>query len=155
MLSRFEKFTYDINEIDLHWHRIASAEMKPYGLKGGTSIYFTKLYSYPDGLTAAELGTMCGRDKADVSRDIAHLEKAGLVQRVSRGGRSYRAPIVLTDKGRELTAEIIRKAELAVSCVGEALTEQEREIFYTALDKITINLQRLSEAGLPAANKGE
>lgn len=145
MLSRFEKFTYDINEIDLHWHRIASAEMKEFGLKGGTTIYFTKLYNHPEGLTAAELGTMCGRDKADVSRDIAHLERAGLISR----GRGYRAPITLTEHGRELTDVIIRKAEAAVAIVGSALTDAEREIFYTALDKITANLQALSESGLP------
>lgn len=149
MLSRFEKFTYDINEIDLHWHRIASAEMKRYNLKGGTALYFTKLYKNPEGLTAAELGAVCGRDKADVSRDIGNLEKAGLVARLSAGGRGYRAPIVLTEQGQEITQIIIRKASMAVEQVGQCLSDEEREIFYRALDKITANIQLLSENGLP------
>lgn len=151
MLSRFEKFTYDINEIDLHWHRIASAEMKGFGLKGGTTIYFTKLYTHPEGLTAAELGAVCGRDKADVSRDAAQLEKAGLITR----GKGYRARITLTEQGKELTKVIIQKAEAAVRIVGSALTDVEREVFYIALDKITANLQALSETGLPDEAKGE
>lgn len=148
MLSRFERFTYDINEIDLHWHRIASAEMKRFGLKGGAAIYFTKLYNNPDGITAADLAAMCGKDKADVSREMSNLEKAGLVERLSSGNRSYRAPIVLTAQGKEVTKEIIRKASIAVEQVGKCLTEEERNIFYTALDKITANIQAVSENGL-------
>lgn len=149
MLSRFERFTYDINEIDLHWHRIASAEMKRYGLKGGTALYFTKLYQHPEGISAAELGALCGKDKADVSRDISALEKAGLAARLSSGGKSYRAPITLTEQGREMTQIIIRKASIAVEQVGSTLSDEEREVFYRALDKITAGIQTLSENGLP------
>lgn len=154
MLSRFEKFAYDINEISLHWHRIASAEMKSYGLKGGSALYFLKLYGNPDGVTAAELGTMCGRDKADVSREIRALEKAGLVSRLSDGKGIYRAPIVLTDRGRELAEIISRKVSIAVEQVGKSLTDDERTVFYMVLDKITSNIQQLSESGL-IDNKGE
>lgn len=123
MLSRFERFLCSINEIDLYLHRLTAAEMKPYGLKGNVAIYFTQLNSAPDGLTASELCTSCGRDKADVSRDVSMLAKAGLVTR--SGG--YRARIRLTDEGRRITQEIIRKAECAVSLVGQNLTEEERE----------------------------
>ena len=151
MLSRFERFTRDINVIDLNIHRLVADGMKRYGLKGVTAIYFTKLYRRPEGLSAAELGTECGRDKADVSRDMAKLEKAGLVTRRSAGGRGYRAPIVLTAEGRTLAQEIIQTAEAAVAYIGQGLSSGEREVFYGALDKITENLQALSEKGLAAA----
>ena len=149
MLSRFEKFTYDINEIDLYWHRIAAAEMKVYGLKAGTALYFTRLSAHPEGLTAAELAASCGRDKADVSREIAALEQAGFVSRGPDGRRGYRARIVLTERGEALTREVVRKASAAVEQVGSCLTEEERRVFYDALDKITENIRALSESGLP------
>lgn len=148
MLSRFEKFIFNITEIDLYWHRIASNEMKAYGLKGNYAIYFTRLHGCPEGLTAAQLATLCGKDKADVSRDMTALEKAGLVERL-RDRSSYRAPILLTSEGVRLTEEIVRKAELAVDLVGRGLTDHDRECFYRTLDTITANLQTLSETGLP------
>lgn len=150
MLSRFERFIYDITEIDLYWHRLASAEMKEYGLKGNYTIYFTKLFRHPEGLTAAHLASVCGKDKADVSRDIAALERAGFVTRERTGSSTYRAQILLTPKGQQLTTKIIHKAELAVSYVGQTLTDADRDCFYHALDEITIHLQKLSETGLPA-----
>lgn len=148
-MSRFDQFTYCINAIDLHWHRIASAEMKAYGLKGSTAIYFTQLLNNPEGVTASELAAVCGRDKADVSRELALLEKADLVTRAESGKRGYRAPIRLTEKGRELAQEIIRKADMAVEIVGQELSDEERETFYRALEKITQRIQTLSENGLP------
>lgn len=147
MLSRFEKFIIDITEIDLYWHRLASDVMKSFGLKGSYVIYFTKLNGHPGGLTAAELSAECGKDKADVSRDIAALERAGLVERT--GKNAYRAKITLTELGKKYTHEITGKAELAVSCVGETFSESERDCFYRVLDSITENLRKLSETGLP------
>ena len=149
MLSRFETFIYDITEIDLFWHRIANNEMKRYGLKGNYALYFTRLHSNPEGLTAAQLGTLCGKDKADVSRDLPVLEQAGLVEKRCIGGSSYRARIFLTEQGRQLTEEIIRRAETAVMCVGQDLSVPERNCFYRVLDAITENLRALSENGLP------
>lgn len=148
MLSRFEKFICDITQIDLFWHRLAAGEMKRYGLKGNYAIYFVKLRDNPDGITSARLAAVCGKDKADVSRDLAVLEEAGLVYRARSGG-NYRAPVFLTEQGSRLTDEIIRKAQIAVDCVGGELTEADRACFYRVLDAITANLQNLSQTGLP------
>ncbi len=148
MLNRFETFIRCITEIDLYWHRLASSEMKEYGLKGNCAIYFAQLCHAPEGLTPVQLGTACGRDKADVSRDMATLEKAGLVTRVRSGGGTYRARIRLTERGRALTDEIIRKVEQAVCMVGGDLTDAERECFYSVLGRITDRLHTVSESGL-------
>lgn len=149
MLPRFEKFIYDITEIDQYWHRISADVMQQYGLKGSCSIYFVKLHGNPQGLTAAQLGPLCSKDKADVSRDMNVLEKAGYVQRIRSGGSAYRAKILLTPSGMALTEQIIRTAEEAVNLVGHELSDQDRAVFYRVLDIITHNLQALSETGLP------
>lgn len=151
MLSRFEKFICDINQIDLFWHRLSASEMKRYGLKGNYAIYFTRLHSHPEGLTAAQLAALCGKDKADVSRDLPVLEQARFVRRDWIGGSRYRALIFLTAEGNRLTEEIICKAEQAVDFVGSGLSDLEREYFYRVLDLITKNLHTLSETGLPEA----
>lgn len=149
MTERFNRFLCRISQIDLYWHRIASAEMERYGLRGATAIYLTMLLAAPEGLTAAQLSSQCGRDKADVSRDITRLIKAEMVSRIPCEGKTYRAQLVLTETGRQIAREISAKAAYAVDMVGRNLSVQERASFYLALDDIANNLKVLSQQGLP------
>lgn len=145
MIDRFEKFSFALSELSRYWHKIAADEMVEYGLKGPYAVYFTTLYRYPEGLTAAKLGELCSRDKADVSRAVAVLEKKELIV---KEGTHYRACLKLSEEGRALAKQVIGKAEAAVTHGGMGLSETERAIFYTALEKIASNLQKLSEKGL-------
>ena len=149
MIDRFERFSYAISEISRCWHRIAGEEMGQYGLNGSSSVYFTTLYRYPDGITAAQLGELCSRDKADVSRVVGQLARKGLVRKEATGGNLYRARIKLTREGKAVALHVRERAALAVELAGEGLAEAEREIFYSALERITANLQELSKEGLP------
>lgn len=146
MVNRFERFSVAISDISRYWHKIAGEEMEKYGLKGTHSIYLTTLCRYPAGVTAAQLCELCGRDKAEVSRTVAVMEKKGLIR---KEGSSYRARLKLTAEG-ELAAEHVRtRAALAVEHAGNGLTDDQRATFYYALELITNNLQRISEEGLP------
>lgn len=145
MIDRFEKFSAAISEISRYWHKIAADEMERYELKGPYAVYFTTLYRYPEGLTAAKLGEICSRDKADVSRAVAVLEKKELIV---KEGTNYRASLKLTERGREVAALINEKAEAAVSLGGMGLTDAQREIFYRCLERIASNLRELSRKGL-------
>lgn len=150
MLNRFAKFSFSIAEIDRCWHKLAAEEMAKYNLNSPHAVYLNTLFDAdPDGITAAQLGEMCGKNKADVSRMISILEHKGLVQKVAVGKNMYRAKLTLTEEGR-LAAEHVRKrAAVAVELAGSGLTGEEREIFYKALGLITENLQKLSKEGLP------
>ena len=149
MIGRFERFSYAISEISRLWHRIAGEEMGKYGLKGSYSVYFTTLYRFPAGLTAAQLVDLCSRDKADVSRAMALLEKKGLILRGDPEGKAYRAPLTLTEDGRAIAQHINTRAEAAVELASQGLPDEKREIFYEALELITGNLQKLSRDGIP------
>lgn len=150
MIHRFERFSYAISEISRCWHRIAGEEMGQYGLNGSSSVYFTTLYRYPQGITAAQLGELCSRDKADVSRTMSLWEKKGIVV---RQGRSYRARLTLTPEGMAVAEHINAKASAAVELASRGLPEEKRAIFYEALELITANLQMLSKDGLPSGGK--
>ena len=149
MIGRFERFSYSISEISRLWHRIAGEEMKKYDLKGSYSVYFTTLYRFPAGLTAAQMVDLCSRDKADVSRAMSLLESKGLVCRIDPDGKTYRAPLALTDQGREIAQHINARAKAAVELASIGLPDEKREIFYEALELITTNLQKLSRDGIP------
>lgn len=149
MERRFDHFSYDIAEISKYWHKIATDEMERYELKGSYAVYFTTLYHDVEGLTAAQLCEKCSRDKADVSRAMAILEKRGLVCKETTGNNQYRARIRLTEAGRAAAEAIDERARLAAEYGGRGLSDEQREAFYAALDLIVTNLQDLGRDGLP------
>ena len=148
MVDRFERFTYAIVEINRYWHKIAADEMSKYGLKGPFAHYLITLYRYPDGVTSVQLGELCDKNKADVSRALAILEEKGLAVRETQNNSYYRAKIKLTAKGRAAAEQVQQIAERAVGIGGKGLTDEQRQIFYEALERITANLRQLTLNGL-------
>ena len=150
MLNRFAKFSFSISEIDRCWHKLAAEEMAKYDLNGSHAVYLNALYdAEQEGITAAQLSELCGKNKADVSRMVAILESKGLVKKQAVGDNMYRARLVLTQEGRNAAEQVRERAALAVELAGSGLSEEERENFYKALELITVNLQRLSKEGIP------
>lgn len=149
MLNRFARFSLAIAEIDRCWHKLAAEEMAKYDLNSPHAVYLNTLYQYEEGITAAKLGELCGKNKGDVSRMVSILEKKGLVRRESVGGNLYRAKLMLTEEGRRAAEHVRERAAVAVELAGAGLSDETREIFYAALEQITANLQVLSKEGLP------
>ena len=147
MVDRFKQFSFSIFEIYRCWHNLATQEMARYGLKGPYAIYLVALLECPDGLTAAELSSLCGRDKADVSRSVAALEEKKLVYRDAPN--SYRARLKLTELGTQAADHVRRRVDVAVTCAGQGYDAQKRATFYEVLAAITDNLSQLSRDGLP------
>ena len=149
MLNRFARFSLAISEIDRCWHKLAAEEMAKYELNSPHAVYLTTLYNFAEGITAAKLCELCCKNKADVSRMVAILEKKGLVRKETVGGNLYRAKLVLTEEGKQAAEHVQQRAALAVELAGSGMSEEEREIFYRCLELITSNLQTLSKDGLP------
>lgn len=149
MLDRFEKFSLAISEISRYWHKLAAEELSKYGLKGSHATYLTAMYKYPEGLTVPQLCEVCGRDKSDASRMISILEEKGLVKKQVVGGSLYRGKLQLTDEGKIAAEQVCRRASRAVELAGKDLGESERDIFYRALESITVNLRELCKDGIP------
>ena len=148
MVGRFEIFTLGLSEITSSWNKIATDELKPFGLKGTYVIFLIALYKHPEGLTSANLSEMCNRDKAEVSRAIKALESKGFIVRENVTVNGYRAKITLTDDGYSVTKAIRERVKLAVEKGGEGLSDEQRESFYTALQTIGKNLKKISKNGL-------
>ncbi len=149
MIDRFERFSLAISEISRYWHKIAAEELSKYGLKGPHATYLTAMHKYPNGITVPQLCELCGKDKSDASRMIAILEEKGLVKKQVVDGSLYRGLLVLTEEGKAAAEHVCKKASRAVEMAGKDLTEETREIFYSALGSITANLRELSKEGIP------
>ena len=149
MLNRFARFSLSISQIHRCWHKLAGQELEPYGLNSPHAIYLTTLLRCEDGITAAKLGELCCKNKADVSRMVSILEEKGFVCREAVGRNLYRAKLTLTEQGKQAAEHVQSRAALAVEMAGSGMTEDEREVFYRCLERITANLQALSSEGLP------
>lgn len=149
MLERFERFSLAISEINRCWHKLAAEELAKYELNSPHAVYLNTLYQHDGGITAAKLGELCCKNKADVSRMVSIMERKGLVQKESNGGNMYRALLKLTDEGKAAARHVQERAALAVELAGAGLSDADREVFYRALGLITANLQTLSREGLP------
>ena len=147
MISRYEQFSFLISGIYRSIQKIEREEMIRYGYKGAYAQYLAVMLRYPEGVTAAQLGEACEKDKAAVSRAVAEMLEKGLMRRESTGDTLYRAKLFLTEAGVAAAQFVSRRALEAVSAAG--LSEDEREAFYVALEKIAGNLQEISVKGIP------
>ncbi len=94
-------------------------------------------------LTATELCELSTEDKAAVSRSIDYLEKNGFLTEKSSGRKKYRAPIELTEKGKEVAMKVAEKVDRVIEMAGEGLSDHERDVLYMGLSKISDNLDRI------------
>ena len=149
MLSRYERFSTAISAIYHSIQKIERDEMVKSGGKGAFAQYLVALSRYPEGLTAAQLGELCDRDKAAVSRAVAEMEDRGLIVRESGKARIYKVALRLTEAGRSAAQFVCERAEAAVESGGQGLAEEERAVLYAALDRIAANLEIISKEGIP------
>lgn len=139
MIHRFEAFISGITICYKYIQRIKSIEMEELGLKGTHAMCLFYLHLNPEGLTATQLSTLCGEDKAAISRTISDLRQQGFVCQESE--KNYRAPLLLTQKGQTVAAKVDQLIESWVTAGGDGLSEQQRTDFYQSLALISSNLK--------------
>ncbi|MBE6589404.1 MAG: MarR family transcriptional regulator [Ruminococcaceae bacterium] len=140
MKERFETFTVLIAKISRNIRRIKNIEMAEYDLRAPHISCLYYLY-ISNGMTATELCERCEEDKATISRSIDYLETNGYLTCETKSAKRYKAPLVLTEKGREVGEQILKKVNRVLDEVSAGLTEEERIAFYRSLAIISENLE--------------
>lgn len=138
MTQRFELFCTTINQIHRNLQRIKLKEMEEFGLKGIHVMCLFELNHNPGGLTLTQLSSLCGEDKAAISRAVSELTKRKLV--TSNAEKKYRSLITLTQEGQCMADKIDKKAEAAVIAGSGNLTPDQRNALYEMLTYISDNL---------------
>lgn len=139
MIHRFEDFLAGITECYKYIQRIKNAEMTEFGLKGTHVTCLFYLHHNPDGLTAAQLCSLCAEDKAAISRTVSDLRARGYIEPGT--GKNYRAPLRLSQAGLDIARQMDPVIESWVAAGGQGLTDSQREAFYDSLATISANLR--------------
>ena len=146
MFNRFETFITTMNQINRSIQVIKNREMEAHGLKGTHVMCLYQLRQHPEGLTAKELATICGEDKAAVSRSLAMIENEGLISFTDVEGRKrYRTVITLTEEGIKVCDQINQKIDELWQVYSKGISEKEREVFYHVFSVIADNLQSVTK----------
>ena len=143
MIDRFMAFTSAIAAMYKAIQKIERQETDRYGLRGPHVRCLVEIGQHPEGLPAARLCELCGKDKAAVSRSLAVLEKKGLIHRET----GYRGLLTLTPKGNLITGELEKTARRFVEAASLDLSEEERQKFYENMNLISGSLQEMSMEG--------
>lgn len=138
MERRFETFTVLVGKLSRSIRRLKTEQMAQLNLKGPHVSCLYYLYSFGP-MTAAQLCERCEEDKAAISRSLEYLERNGYLQ--PQAGKKYKAKLLLTDMGRQAGEEVANRINRILDAAGAGLTEQEREIMYRAMEKISANLE--------------
>lgn len=143
MEERFEKFTVLMNRINRNIKRIKNQEMREYHLR---SIHISCLYYlYSSGsITATRLSECCEEDKATISRAVDYLEKGGYLECGAKSAKRYNAPLILTERGREIGKKISDKIAGVLDEISAGLTEDERIAFYRSLSIVSKSLEQIA-----------
>ncbi len=149
MVERYEAFSVAISGIYKYIQKIERHVMSQHGLKGPHAQCLTSLLRFPQGLTSSQLGELCDKEKAAISRAVSELEQKGLILRNCVNNNSYKALLLLTKDGRKAAEEITKTANAAVEAAGKGLTDADRAVFYRTLNLIAGNIEKLSKKGIP------
>jgi DNA-binding MarR family transcriptional regulator len=144
MIGRFKEFTKNISFAYKYIIKLKSAAIREFGLKGSHVMCLFYIGEADNGLTATKLCKLCGEDKAAISKSLSALLELGYVELENDENKKYRSKYFLTKSGKKVKDALDVKISDVVADGGIGLTEEEREAFYSALQKIVDNLENIS-----------
>lgn len=118
---------------------------KELGLRSGEARVLECL-SDADGQLARDIARACALDKSAMTPVLRGMEESGLVVRetVSEDGRASR--VLLTERGRELAAQVRSMTREATAVMTQALSDAQREDLLEALHMLARSAEEANDA---------
>ncbi len=142
--DKFRQFSGLVARADKALLRAKAENVRAFGLRGVHVSCLLELLDSPEGLTAGELSSRCGVDRAQVSRVAAELTGLGLISSPDPGARRrYRGRLRLTTEGRSAAAAMLGIVDEKLERVAAGLSEEELDTFYRVFGTIVERLERI------------
>lgn len=120
--------------------RDCAAQLAPYGLSEGRFIVLFLLDNAPDGLAPAALAEQAGVTRATITGLLDGLERDALIARHADPVDRRALCIRLTDKGKEIAAQVFMQHSTWIANLYANLSASEREQLTMLLNKVAHNL---------------
>lgn len=141
-MDRFREFSSLISRTEKALQKAKAEYVRGYGLRGVHVSCLLALYERPEGLPATELASVCGVDRAQVSRVVSELTEMGLISGEAGGQRRrYRSPLLLSDEGREAASQMAGIVSDKLRSVSGDIPEEDLAVFYRVLRLIAGRLE--------------
>lgn len=142
--ERFREFSGLVSRAEKALQRVKTENVKDYGLRGVHVSCLLALHERPEGLTATEVASVCGVDRAQISRVTAELRGLDLVCEASPGPRRrYRGALELTEEGRAAAAEMAGIVDGKAPARQRGYPPEELTVFYRVFGAIVERLEKL------------
>ena len=76
---------------------------------------------------------------------IEYLEEQGYIKCETKNQKRYKAPLILTEKGIEVSKIISQKIDRILYEASAGISEEDRAVMYRSLAVICDNLQRICD----------
>ncbi len=132
------KLCFQLLSVAANIDRSCAQRLAPYALSEGRFVLLFLLEAAPDGLSPHTLATQAGITRPTVTGLLDGLEKEGLIARQPSQADRRSLTIVLTDKGRQLSAQMFAEHTQWMSDLFNVLNPQERAQMGALLQKMAV-----------------
>ena len=134
----YERFIILIEGVQKEIRKLKLSTAPTLGIKGVHIFWLAHIGASECGMTAAEIAAASMVDRSLISREIEALKRNGYLE--MRRGRRY----VLTEEGRRIALEIEKKAKEIQGIVNDGIAEEELDVFYKTLERLSDNFKTIS-----------
>ena len=134
----------DMLEISRCGVQYRSDNLAQFGLKSIHASYLTEIASNP-GISQDRLAKIICINKSNVARQVAVLEEDGFVRRVPSAADKRVMELYPTEKTLELLPRLNELLGCWENCITHDLTEEEKELLSTLLNKMKDRASRYME----------
>ncbi len=143
--ERFVPFILYTERIAKNIKRLADKKMEPYGLRSAHIMCILQLAKSECGLSSAELSSVCGVDKAFISRITNELtEKNYIIREIGPKQGKYKTKFLLTEEGEKINKTLNEIIGDFIKKISKNTPVKKLEIFYDVLNTIDNGLDDIT-----------
>lgn len=130
-----------IRNAHLNISNYAKKQLEPFNLAPEQNLIMMTLWK-KDGLSPNELSFQLNKDKANVARMIASLEKKGYITRVDDPSDKRTFKVQLTEEGKQLERLVLPVLKEAHQNVVNGISKEQLDVLQNMISKMISNSLR-------------
>lgn len=130
-----------IRNAHLNISNYAKKQLEPFNLAPEQNLIMMTLWK-KDGLSPNELSFQLNKDKANVARMIASLEKKGYITRVDDPSDKRTFKVQLTEEGKQLECLVLPVLKEAHQNVVKGISKEQLDVLQNMISKMISNSLR-------------